>query len=65
MEDPKTKEWRESWENTTWQCTKTGKQITITPEMVTMGAFYSFGESYVDLGNEFYSRFGGYPVQVN
>lgn len=57
-------EWRESWENTTWRCGKTGEQITITPEMVMFGAFYQFGESYVDLGNEFYSRFGGHPVRV-
>lgn len=64
MENSKLKEWRERWENTTWRCKISGEQITISPEMVKIGAFYRFGESYIDLGNEFYCRFGGYPEEV-
>lgn len=53
------KEWRESWENSVWECKDTGEQLTILPNMVKMKAFYSFGQCYIDLGDEYYGRFGG------
>lgn len=63
-ESPEIKAWRENWENSVWECGITGMCITITPEMVVRGAFYIFGDSYVDLGDQYYCRMGGAPRRV-
>lgn len=63
-ETPALENWRKSWENTKWVCCETGESLTITPEMVKIGACYSFGNSYVDLGDEYYGRMGGNPKKV-
>lgn len=64
QETEKIKEWRDYWTDSVWECEETGKRLTITPEMVYFNAFYTFGNSYVDLGDSYYCRLGGSPKRI-
>lgn len=57
MFDPK------KWAGRVFVCSETGEQLTI-PDDVTRGQFFSFGNSFVDVGDGYYSRFGGSPKEV-
>ena len=51
------------WGGSRWRCGITGEGCTL-PLVVHRGDFYSFGKSYIDVGDEFYARFGGKPIEV-
>lgn len=53
--------WKLTWADSKWKCNTTGVEFTL-PTEVRKGDFYQFGGSFVDVGNEAYSRFGGSPV---
>ena len=47
-----------SWVGRKFKCVKTGEVLTI-PDTITYGSFFEFGESFIDVGDGYYSRFGG------
>lgn len=46
---------KDEWIGRTFRCTVTGELFTI-PKDVSRGRFYSFGESFIDVGDGYYSR---------
>ena len=57
--------WLAYWSETTWKCDIT-KETFKVPEKIRECDFYSFGDSYIDLGRAgSYSRFGGDPILVD
>jgi hypothetical protein len=71
LESPKSKalrvrqlaRFRAQWAGRIFMCTETGDVLTI-PEDVCPRDFYKFGESFVDVGDGFYARFGGSPKEI-
>lgn len=53
--------WKLTWADSKWKCKTTGVEFTL-PTEVRKGDFYEFGESFVDIGDEHCSRWGGSPV---
>jgi len=51
------------WGGRTFQCGITGEEITL-PDIIYRGDFFSFGKSFIDIGNEYYSRAGGNPIET-
>lgn len=56
-------EFRKWWVGRTFRCKTTGVKFTI-PDDVRPKVFYSFGESYIDVGDGYYSRVGGYVEEI-
>lgn len=52
------KDFRDKWVGRTFRCKKTGVEFTI-PEDVFYKQFFSFGDSFIDVGDGYYSRVGG------
>lgn len=57
------KEFREEWVGRVFQCALTGETLVI-PDDVRMRQYFTFGESSLDTGDGYYSRFGGYVVEI-
>lgn len=57
-------EFRKLWSGRTFKCKDTEETFTI-PEDVYFKDFYSFGDCFVDVGTEHYSRFGGNVEEVS
>ena len=55
---------RKEWAGRIFKCTKTG-EVFVIPDDVRARDFFSFGESFVDVGDGWYARFGGYPVEID
>ena len=55
---------KSKWEGRQFRCKKTGTTFTI-PEDVRPKQFFSFGECFVDVGDGYYSRFGGEVEEIN
>ena len=53
--------WKLTWADSKWKCDYTGEEFTL-PTEVRKGDFYSFGKSFVDTGDGYYSRWGGNPI---
>jgi len=51
------------WANTKWRCGITGDELTI-PSNVRPKQFFKFGESFIDIGDGYYSRMGGRPIYI-
>ena len=49
----------EAWIGRKFRCKLTGEVLELTKDNVRPKAFLSFGESYIDLGDGYYSRAGG------
>lgn len=49
---------KELWAGRTFKCTETGEVVTI-PENVRPRDFFKVGECFVDVGDGYYSRYGG------
>lgn len=47
-----------TWVGRRFKCVKTGEILEI-PETVTYRSFFEFGECFIDVGDGYYSRFGG------
>lgn len=52
-------EFKKMWIGRTFRCLSTGHTITLTEDIVRPKAFIAFGDSYIDLGDGYYSRAGG------
>ena len=52
------------WGNTKWKCGITGEEITL-PSIIYRGQFFEFGKSFIDVGDEYYSRAGGNPIRMD
>lgn len=57
-------EFRKVWAGRTFKCKDTEETFTI-PEDVYFKEFYSFGNCFVDVGNEYYARFGGNIEEIS
>jgi len=53
-------EFQKMWVGRVFECLDTGERITI-PNNVRPRQFFSFGNSFVDVGDGYYSRAGGHP----
>lgn len=53
----------EMFAGTSWTCTKTGDVITL-PDEIFPRQFFRVGESYLDVGDGYYCRMGGWIVKV-
>ena len=51
------------WGGRKFKCGITGEEITL-PSVIHRGQFFAFGQSFVDVGDEFMCRFGGNPVEL-
>lgn len=51
------------WAGTKWRCGITGEEITL-PYDVKPKQFFSFGDSFIDVGDGYYSRAGGQPIFI-
>lgn len=47
-----------SWIGRKFKCVKTGEEFII-PETVSYGSLFEFGNCFIDVGDGYYSRFGG------
>jgi hypothetical protein len=55
--------WKLTWADSKWKCNTTGNEFKM-PSEVRMGDYYEFGQSAVDVGDFWCSRFLGSPVLV-
>jgi hypothetical protein len=53
----------EKWIGRTYECPTTGARMTIGPD-VHRGQFIAFGDCFIDVGDGFYSRSGGNPIEI-
>jgi len=51
------------WAGTHWKCGITGKEL-IVPDDVKPKQMFIFGQSFIDVGDGYYSRMGGQPMYV-
>lgn len=51
------------WGGTKWKCGITDEEFTM-PNVVTRGQFFQFGNSFIDVGDEFMCRLGGNPIKI-
>ena len=51
------------WGGRKFKCGITGEELTM-PDIIYRGEFFSFGESFIDIGNEYYCRTGGNPIEI-
>ena len=51
------------WASTKWRCNITG-EVLIIPEDVKEKQFFTFGDSFIDVGDGYYSRMGGAPIYI-
>lgn len=64
MEKQTFEEWQKYWGGRAFKCGITGETFTI-PEDVHECCFYTFGESFVDVGRKgLYCRYGGDPIDT-
>ena len=54
---------KNSWVGRVFKCSTTG-QVFVIPDDVRAKDFFSFGECFVDVGDGYYARFGGNPVEI-
>lgn len=47
-----------TWIGRKFRCSKTGEELII-PETVSYGSFFKFGDCFINLGDNYYSRFAG------
>lgn len=57
-------EFRKMWAGRTFKCKDTEETFTI-PEDVCFKNFYSFGNCFVDVGDEYYARSGGNIEEIS
>ena len=55
--------WMLVWADSKWKCGITQTEFKI-PSDVCRGDFFRFGESFVDIGDYYYSRCGGNPILI-
>lgn len=55
--------WLLSFADSKWKCGIT-HTVFYMPSEIYHGDFFSFGESFVDVGNPYYSRSGGNPILI-
>ena len=55
--------WLDKWKGRQFKCTLTG-EILVIPDDVRPGQFFSFGECFIDIGNEYYCRGGGHFTEI-
>lgn len=46
------------WVGRKFKCIRTGEELVI-PDTITYGSFFEFGNCFIDVGDNYYSRFGG------
>jgi hypothetical protein len=51
-------EFRDKWAGRKFQCLETG-EVFVIPDSVYYRDLYQFGESFIDVGDGLYARFGG------
>lgn len=46
------------WVGRKFKCVETAEELII-PDTITYGSFFEFGNCFIDVGDGYYSRFGG------
>jgi len=59
----KLKEFRSKWAGHKFKCLETGEVFQI-PDDVNYNQFFKVGSGFIDVGNEYYCRFGGKIQEV-
>lgn len=53
----------ENWGGRTFKCLDTGEEVTL-PDTIYRGQFFKVGDGFVDVGDEYYSRWGGSIIEI-